>query len=272
MAVQQAAFASGCACGALGCLVGHPLDTLKVRAQAGKMMWAAPWKLYRGIELPLVTAGLVNSLFYGVYESTRLQVGALDLPPFSAECIAGSVAGLACSAVSSPVSRVKVDQQVNGAPLLPTLRRVCAGGSLYRGFPVTVAFELTSGPYMLVYAVLKERLAVFTHSSSGEDLPLWARVAAAMATDICWWSAFYPVDVVRNRQQAALGPGAAVRRGAAQRAGAPSAARCARELIAEGGVARLYRGLPVALLRAGPVAAVTLPTFDVITPWISSLS
>ena len=51
---------------------------------------------------------------------------------------------------------------------------------------------------------------------------------------------------------------------------APGMLECARMLVREGGVARLYRGCGFTLLRAGPVAGVLLPLFDIMLAALDS--
>ena len=43
---------------------------------------------------------------------------------------------------------------------------------------------------------------------------------------------------------------------------------CARRLHAEGGVLRFYRGFWPTMLRAGPVAGVILPAFELTLAWL----
>ena len=125
-------------------------------------------------------------------------------------------------------------------------------------------------------------------------LPLWVRVAAGASANVLCWTVIYPVDVVKSVQQsqqaarrsvgrgsrsaataAAAAPGAAAAEspsmpstrlgaggGVAPAAGRGGMVACARALVAEGGVARLYRGFGFTLLRAGPVAGMVLPLFD----------
>ena len=65
----------------------------------------------------------------------------------------------------------------------------------------------------------------------------------------------YPVDVCRTLQQSAP-IGAAAEQ-------LPGVLASLRGMVREGGVARLYRGFGLTLLRAGPVSGVLLPLFDV---------
>lgn len=260
--LSVAGFMAGCLSGSLGCLVGHPLDTLKVRAQNGKTLIVPPASLFRGILLPLCTAGITNAIFFGVYENAKLYMDTLMLPPFCSEGIAGAVAGLALPLLSAPVSRVTVDQQINGESFVRTLRRVHMTRSLYLGIGMTLLFELSNGPYMFIYAALKQRLA---NGGSVDELAMWARTAAGVGTNMIWWCAFFPIDAVRSKQQAlgrellAAGP-----KNSKAAMAIPGPASIVRQLFKEGGVGRFYKGLGIALLRGGPVAAVTLPVFDVL--------
>ena len=54
--------------------------------------------------------------------------------------------------------------------------------------------------------------------------------------------------------------------------GGRHAAATARALLAEGGLPRLYRGIGYALLRAGPVAAVIMPSFELVLPRLERLT
>ena len=74
----------------------------------------------------------------------------------------------------------------------------------------------------------------------------------------------YPVDVVRSVQMAQSTQSAAG--GATHDAG--GALSCALALVREGGVVRLYRGFLATMLRAGPVAGIILPCFELILPWL----
>lgn len=89
----------------------------------------------------------------------------------------------------------------------------------------------------------------------GEPLPLWARVIAGGASNATCWAVVYPVDVCRTYQQSEPAGTATRPRGLIA---------SARALVAEGGVARLYRGIGFTLLRAGPVSGVILPLFDIV--------
>ena len=47
---------------------------------------------------------------------------------------------------------------------------------------------------------------------------------------------------------------------------------CLKAMVDEGGIARLYRGFGLTLLRAGPVSGVLLPLFDITLAALEKLS
>ena len=282
-------FVAGAAAGAAGTFVGHPLDTLKTHVQAGSRP-PCMRALFRGVSMPVLTAGVLQSINLGVYENVcRLVCGgrheSFEAAPLWCHGLAATVGGIAISPLTAPLSRIKVQQQLGGASFAATVRASAAGGTLYIGYAMTLAFESSRGFYMVVYQGLKrafERHAA-CHRATPEPaaLPLWMRTIAGATANIAVWAVFYPVDVVRSVQQsapprpptAAAAPAATAAAATAAAAAATmvpaldamaaaravprpaqprSALACARALIAEAGIARLYRGYTVTILRAGP--------------------
>ena len=76
---------------------------------------------------------------------------------------------------------------------------------------------------------------------------------AGAAAGVLSWAVIYPVDVVKSTVQS-------------RAPGQPSLGALAttRALLRDGGIARLYRGVGFTLLRAGPVAGLQLPLFDIV--------
>ena len=114
-------FLAGSIAGAVGTLVGHPLDTLKVHAQAGRRSPSSLRCLFRGVGTPLIGAGALQAANLGVYENVRRRLSA-DRPPLLCHAAAGSVAGLCISPVTTLLSRVKVQQQLTGQSFVATAR------------------------------------------------------------------------------------------------------------------------------------------------------
>lgn len=261
-------FVAGSVAGAVGQLVGHPLDTIKVHAQTSSVHALSLRMLCRGVAAPVATAGIVQSINLGLYENFRRQLASsrqLASAPLLCHGLSGSAAGLAISLITCPLSRLKVAQQLTGAAFWPTARAAVIDGSLYAGWAPNAAFEASRGLYLVVYSLLKQSsrawLAARPSKTACEPspLPLWARSVAGAGANVVTWSIMYPVDVVRSVQQSAWPVAAGRNRRGGGRAGALC---CARQLYAEGGLTRLYRGFWPTILRAGPVAGIILPLFE----------
>ena len=106
-------------------VVGHPLDTIKVRLQTsarGPMFRG----LFRGIIPPLLA---VTPSWMGVflaYGAALKVVGSNDL---SSVALAGGISGLAYSVVMCPFELVKVNAQKSHISTLDALRRVWRASS-----------------------------------------------------------------------------------------------------------------------------------------------
>jgi hypothetical protein len=176
MAVNDAAssftplsFAAGSIAGAIGQLIGHPLDTLKVFAQTNARPEALSLRvLYRGAAMPIATSGAVQALNLGIFENARRWISRArpDAGPLLRDGLAGSIAGLSISAFTCPLSRIKVLQQTAGTSTLATVRAAAASGTLYAGFGPTVAFEASRGLYMASYTWLKHALHTSAHDGA----------------------------------------------------------------------------------------------------------
>ena len=268
-------FLSGSVAGATGLLVGYPLDTLKVRAQVGSKAdgdapscrWERLRRLYRGSLWPTLTAGGIQCINFGVYENVVRQMsdgsGDHDAPLFSV-MFAGVCGGLSISPFTCPQQRVKIHQQLMGGAMLERAKefyRVRGIRGFYRGYALHAWMEACRGIYMATYVGVKRLL--HPHAKSSADVPLHKRMLAGAAAGTVGWCVVYPADSIKSVLQAEIVGNTRF----------PTAWDCSRYLIREGGVARLYRGFTYTLMRAGPVAASLLPTYDLtlrfLTPYFS---
>ena len=139
---MSADFWSGYASGAIGILVGNPLDLIKTRLQAGtiattandnvpsgydaKLPWASQlehWSaLVRGAAAPILGYGALNALLFVTYNRSLavLNTGKLDdwpeHPSAGSVWTAGALGGLAIFFVSAPTELVKCRAQVSSPP------------------------------------------------------------------------------------------------------------------------------------------------------------
>ena len=81
--------------------------------------------LFKGLSSPLLTSGLINAVFFGVYGSTVKAVAhasgnqTTDRPSLSTVTAAGVVAGAVQLSVSCPVDLVKIKLQLQDMSGIP---------------------------------------------------------------------------------------------------------------------------------------------------------
>mmetsp|Transcript_32874 Transcript_32874/g.36607 ORF Transcript_32874/g.36607 Transcript_32874/m.36607 type:complete len:396 (+) Transcript_32874:1-1188(+) len=191
-------FIAGGVAGSASVVVGHPMDTLKVRMQTSKgnpSLWSlatgskygGPSSLFRGMTAPLSTACVVNAIIFSSYGwSTRLYEERYNAQESSLKTfVCGSFAGLVQALVICPMEHIKCRLQIqevvgttaalsssnnNSAnashPLRTTLRTILKSGSssfnvvtLYRGWCITCWREIPAfGAYFTLYDIFKDRI------------------------------------------------------------------------------------------------------------------
>ena len=121
--------AAGGAAGSASVVVGHPMDTLKVRMQTAKgnpSLWSlttgskygGPSTLFRGMAAPLSTACVVNAIIFSSYGwSTRFYDNNVDYSSGQSlkSFVCGSFAGLVQALVICPMEHVKCRLQIQEA-------------------------------------------------------------------------------------------------------------------------------------------------------------
>ncbi|KAI9809611.1 MAG: hypothetical protein M1825_000043 [Sarcosagium campestre] len=123
---MSADFLAGYLSGAVGIIVGNPLDLIKVRLQAGPLSLtpgtSSPLKyfdsagsLVRGATAPILGYGALNALLFVSYNRTLLLLGDEPSSPFSAwkTFFAGATGGLAQWVVSAPTELIKCRTQLS---------------------------------------------------------------------------------------------------------------------------------------------------------------
>ena len=253
-------FASGAVAGATGVLVGHGFDTMKVEAQLGgaasaarpasEPLLARTLALYRGILPPLLTTGGLRSIYFAIFENTKLQLGVSPgaEAPMRTTVAAAAITGVCTAPVTQPFVALKVWQQANGGSLGEAAAGLTRSGGgvrgFFPGFWLHCALELMgSTVYLGVYHFAKRAL----RRDDGAE-PVGVRVLAGAAAGCTAWSSIYPVDVLRSRIMSS--------------GGRRAVSDVAREVYASGGLRAFYRGISATLMRAGPVAGVLLPVND----------
>ena len=188
-------------------VVGHPLDTIKVRMQTG-----ATGPIFRGLFRGLVPPLLaVTPSWIGVflaYGAALKVVGSNDL---GSVALAGGISGLAYSVVMCPFELVKVNAQKSQVSTRSALSRVWRGDApgtggklsglrrMYRGMGSCVCRDVAQSA---VYYFCAESLnrSTWMNRVCGDATPLVAGACTGLAHSI----AEFPFDLVKNRFQTNL--------------------------------------------------------------------
>lgn len=272
--VSKVSFISGCLSGGAGILVGHPLDTLKVRAQTGITSTVSLRSLYAGLYAPLISTGSIQAINLGIFQNTKNYItrhqeaqrvargdynGPSVLEHALVSGVSGSLSGISISALTAPLVRIKLIQQTYQSAFWQTAKQLSLR-TAYAGLGLQAIIEAGRGPYMAAYFgclhILKKHFLDEGVSS------VVIRVVCGAAAGVTGWLSIYPFDVVRSvmmTQPMHTPPHYA------------TSWDCAKDLVARHGVSRLFRGLSYTLLRAGPVAAVVLPVYDITLSRLSLL-
>mmetsp|Transcript_478 Transcript_478/g.1156 ORF Transcript_478/g.1156 Transcript_478/m.1156 type:complete len:294 (-) Transcript_478:619-1500(-) len=269
---------AGSIAGGVGIVVGHPLDTLKVRLQSAHSNVSAlsvvsatlrgegVAGLFKGIMSPVIGQVAYTSLSFAGYNYTLQYLSGHSLYTGTADAsllnvfIAGTTGGALSTLVTTPLEMVKCNLQVDrehssAGGIRRVVRQSWARGGvqgLYRGFGITVVRDSpASGLYFVVYTETKKQ-AVDKLGMARTPAELFA---GGLAGVLCWFPVI-PIDVIKTRIQTdyLLPP--------AERQNYTSTMHCVRKTIAEEGVRSLYKGSGPLLVRAFPVSAVTFYVYE----------
>ncbi|KAA1476541.1 mitochondrial carrier [Dentipellis sp. KUC8613] len=260
--------------GAAQVLVGHPLDTIKTRAQiAPKGMFKGPmdillqtfrkegfFALYKGMASPLLGVAGVNSLLFAAYGASRRIISPFPQLSLKETAAAGAMAGAANAVLASPVEMFKVRMQGQyGAATDKRLRHVVGDmwrdwgfrKGIMRGYWVTVAREIPAyAGFYTAFEFSKRKFA----EKYGPNLPVWCLLTSGATGGISYWLTSYPLDVVKSRVQLRAEPPK----------GTPVQyiAHELKAIVVEGGFAGLLRGLTPSLIRSIPAAGSTFAAYE----------
>lgn len=234
---------------------------------------------YAGIAAPMVGGGLENAVCFTSYAigtsmykkyvstgatSSATAEGTSTPPPDPFMCIiaGGLTAGAAVSHVLTPVELLKCNMQVQN--MLPreqrkyknivdcAIKMVRSGGigALFNGHAATLAREVPGNAAWFGFYHATKRVLT-PAGESPDDLPLWKLMLAGGVGGVCYWTAFFPADVVKTRMQI---DATYLELGLIRGLG-----RCYKE----GGVRTLYSGWGITAFRAFPANAIIFSVYEI---------
>ncbi|KAH8273594.1 hypothetical protein KR018_002669 [Drosophila ironensis] len=255
-------------------IVGHPLDTIKVRLQT--MPLPQPGQrvrykgvvdcavqtfrsegfrgFYRGISAPLMGVTPIYAVDFAVYAAGKRLFQSdenirLTYPQIFA---AGAMAGICSALVTVPSDRIKVllqTQTVSNGPLLyhgtlDTAAKLYRQGgirSLFKGTCACILRDSPTGFYFVTYEFLQD---LARQRSQTKQISTTSTILSGGTAGIVFWTLAVPFDVLKSRLQSA--PEGTYKHGIRS---------VFRDLMATEGPRALFRGILPILLRAFPSTA-----------------
>ncbi|KAJ2867511.1 hypothetical protein GGH94_000796 [Coemansia aciculifera] len=279
---ENRTLASAITAAVTGMLVGYPFDSLKTRMQTYHYpsLLACARKsiaeegvrgLYRGLLPPLLTASAAKSLSFSVFEETKhwlrrhdpfaTQQAPFGLANFQRKTVgsvalsagvSGSISGAVIAVLCCPLELIKVQMQL--ARLLnrdPTSSDTATASSKPVG---TLIIRDSSGTaiYFASYETVKETLRRLTGSDTTGPL---THMLAGGTCGVVSWLLIFPVDLIKSTMQSqVLKP-----KGSKTFA---SSLQCLRDIHSRLGLAGLYRGISVSLIRAFPIHGLNFVVYE----------
>lgn len=270
-------FIAGWISGAVGLVVGHPLDTVKVRLQTQSIysgIYDCVLKTYthegfhgffKGMAFPALSIAVSNAVSFGSYSNA---LGYLtqshhrtSQPPLTAVFLAGCFSGASQLLVAAPIDLVKVrlqnqTEKRSGVHMkyrgpihcVAVILREDGLRGLFRGFWALALRDIPCfGLYFLPYELTCRML-----SEKGKQPGTFAVLMGGGVAGVVTWSCATPMDVMKARLQMS-GAGGRVYNGVLH---------CITVSVREEGIRVFFKGLLLNSVRAFPVNAVTFLCFE----------
>jgi hypothetical protein len=261
-------------------------------------------RLYAGAKGPLMTAGIIQSINFCIYDSIRRilhshyqgnsRAAMLHKDSLVNIAIASTFSGAATTIFTSPLIIIKTKQQLTGWNFQRALRETAGRSTttttttttrrrtsmvnlknFYVGFgPHLFACSVGRGVYMCAYELIKQQMAHRKQQQQQQqqqqlhhaDVSLQERMVCAALAGMTCWSVIYPLDALQNQMyKQALTTSSST----TTTNNTMTTYEMASTMYRHNGMKAFYRGFGVTILRAGPVAAAVLPVFDMSLEWLN---
>ncbi|KAK8076214.1 hypothetical protein PG994_003486 [Apiospora phragmitis] len=282
---MSADFWAGYISGAIGIIIGNPLDVIKVRLQAKESLTAGQTaaasfarqfestsSLITGTAAPILGYGALNALLFVSYNRSEAALNkGLALPPnLWTTWLAGAIGGLATWAVSTPTELIKCRAQLATSPTSSwaITRRILQNEGvrgLYFGGAVTALRDsIGYGFYFWSYELGTQWMATPKEDKTSLSQEAAKVLLCGGLAGVMTWASIFPLDVIKTRVQAqTLDPAS---RPLLDDPTKPQrrlgAMEIAREAYREAGMRVFFRGLTICSVRAFFVNAVQWATYE----------
>ncbi|RYP73444.1 hypothetical protein DL771_003616 [Monosporascus sp. 5C6A] len=215
---MSADFWAGYISGAVGILIGNPLDLIKVRLQARDAIGAQTTSTYvrqfeskssliTGTAAPVVGYGALNALLFVSYNRSEAAINSvLGLTPnLWTTWFAGAIGGLATWIVSAPTELIKCRAQLASPPVSSwiiardVLRREGVRGLYFGGVVTAMRDSIGYGFYFWSYELSSKWAESRRQDSAFAQDATKVLLCGGLAGIVTWWRLLYWKVTERNR-------------------------------------------------------------------------
>ncbi|KAJ5206322.1 Mitochondrial carrier protein [Penicillium cf. griseofulvum] len=284
---MAADFWAGYISGAIGIIIGNPLDVIKVRLQAGHShadassthlsRFEKASTLVRGAAAPILGYGALNAILFVAYNrslaaldgSVTDPTNPVGVSPYKI-WLAGAAGGLASWTISSPTEFIKCRAQLDRRPdvsswaVAKDIFRTRGWRGLYFGGGITSARDsIGYGFYFWSYELCKRFM---TSDDDGSHQAAIKILLCGGIAGVVTWGSVFPLDMIKTRLQAQTITDHSLRT-ESQSLLRPqretlSSFQIAKETYRVEGIKAFYRGFGVCSVRAFIVNAVQWAAYE----------
>ncbi|KAH8718031.1 hypothetical protein NHJ13051_009747 [Beauveria bassiana] len=270
-------FWAGYVSGAVGIIVGNPLDILKLRQQtqhadSTMLTFHNTKSLLAGSAAPLLGYGALNALLFASYSHTKsvLRRATGSELSLGITWVAGAVAGLATWVVSAPTELVKCRAQI----ALPTAnssfniakdiwRKEGIRGLYFGGLVTALRDSIGYGFYFWSYELA---IRSWPMPDGRKGLSIRNEAPRVMLcgglAGIVTWASVFPLDVIKTRLQTQMAIQCRDTIQETVQPGRKGAWLIAKDTFRENGTMPFFRGLTVCSIRAFIVNAAQWAVYE----------
>ncbi|KAL5692453.1 hypothetical protein EMGR_006051 [Emarellia grisea] len=288
-------FWAGYLSGAIGIIIGNPLDVVKVRLQAGGVNVAGSTSrnigsfenvssLVRGAAAPILGYGALNALLFVAYnrslmfmdDSIKDPTNPLGVSLYKI-WLAGAAGGAASWTVSSPTEFIKCRAQLDSRPgvsswtVAKDIFRTRGLTGLYFGGMITCARDsIGYGFYFWSYEFCKRLMS--SETDNAHEIALKVLLCGGIA-GVTTWASVYPLDMIKTRLQAqtiAIAPESRPLIPIQSKPQTLNSYQITKAAYQSEGLKAFYRGLGICSLRAFIVNAVQWAAYEWLMKYLNS--
>ena len=247
----------------VGIIIGHPLDTIKIRMQLSEtklsttnmlvqiLRHEGAFGLFKGVCSPVMGQTPIRTAGFVANDYAKRSLGNSQFSEHSKNLLSGMLSGLVWASITTPFDCLKIKKQGNATKDLSYFKIIQSEGvsGLFKGLSVTVVRDVPGWcSYFYSYTWLKRLFESYTSNDDAQRKSFWTRFfAGGLAGQISWFVA-YPADVVKSNVQ--------------YNSSSPSKLKMIVELYKAHGVGYFFRGLSPWLIRAFPVNSTVFVLYE----------